>query len=195
MATSPAAVVLLVRHGQTALNAEGKLRGRADPDLDDVGVAQVRAAAAALRRFRIGRVVTSPLRRAVATASAIASASPGASAATLMTDAAFIDRDYGPWTAHVKAEVVGQWGSLDAAPGVEPAADLLARARGGLNRHAASGATVAIVTHDAVIRSILADLRPGIDPTVDTASWAVLRRDEAGWNVESFDNIAGTTPP
>ena len=32
--------VLLVRHGRTVLNAENRLRGRLDPELDDVGRAE-----------------------------------------------------------------------------------------------------------------------------------------------------------
>ena len=32
--------VFLARHGRTALNAEGRLRGLSDPPLDDVGLAE-----------------------------------------------------------------------------------------------------------------------------------------------------------
>ena len=64
--------VLLVRHGRTALNAENRLRGRLDPDLDEVGRAEVQAIAAELAAMKPTRVVSSPLRRAVQTAEAIA---------------------------------------------------------------------------------------------------------------------------
>lgn len=186
MTTLGPARVLLVRHGRTVLNAEGRLRGHADPELDDVGVAQVRATAAALRSYPIAAVVTSPLRRAVATGAAIAAIA----GVGLVTDAAFTDRDYGPWTAHVKDDVIREWGSVDAAPGVEDAGAMLRRAVDGLARHARGDMTVAIVTHDAVIRAILASIKPGIDPVVETASWAVLNRDPTGWRITSFDNTA-----
>ena len=182
--------VLLVRHGRTLLNAEGRLRGHADPELDEVGAEQARATAQELRPYGVAAVTSSPLRRAVATADAIAVATGAARS----VDEAFIDRDYGAWTGEVKADVVGQWGSLDAAPGVEPAASVLARARDGLDRHYVAGATTAIVTHDAVIRALLGSIKAGIDPVVETASWAVLERVGDGWRIESFDNTADSRP-
>lgn len=47
MKTATPARVLLVRHGRTALNAEGRLRGLADPELDDIGRQRAGATAAA----------------------------------------------------------------------------------------------------------------------------------------------------
>ncbi len=186
MTTSTPARVLLVRHGRTALNAEGRLRGHADPELDEVGVAQVQAVAAALRVYPIVQVVTSPLQRAVATGAAIAEAA----GVGLVTDESFTDRDYGPWTTHVKVDVIREWGRVDAAPGVEDAAAMLRRAMDGLARRARDQMTVVIVTHDALIRAILSSIKPRIDPIVETASWAVLNRDETGWHITSFDNTA-----
>lgn len=184
--------VLLVRHGQTALNAEGRLRGLADPELDDTGIAQAHATAQALQPLRLREVLSSPLRRAVTTAQIIARAS-GISADV---DPAFNDRDYGPWTGHVKTEVIRQWGSVDAAPGVEAASIVLTRAMHALNAfaHAAeSGHPIAVVTHDAVIRPILASIQPGISPIVETGSWAELAHTNDGWEVLSFDNTAPTS--
>jgi probable phosphoglycerate mutase len=62
-------VLILVRHGRTAANASGLLLGRADPPLDEVGVAQAAGVAAELRD--VYRVVTSPLARTRATAEAL----------------------------------------------------------------------------------------------------------------------------
>jgi broad specificity phosphatase PhoE len=39
--TAVADRVYLARHGRTALNAEGRLRGLSDPPLDEVGIAEV----------------------------------------------------------------------------------------------------------------------------------------------------------
>ena len=71
-ASSTAGQLLLVRHGQTPLNADGRLRGHLDPDLDAVGLAEVTALARALAPMRLVRILSSPLRRAMATAEAIA---------------------------------------------------------------------------------------------------------------------------
>lgn len=63
-------VVVLVRHGRTAWNAERRFQGRADQPLDDVGRAQV--AGLSVLRGRFDAVYTSPLRRARETAEVFA---------------------------------------------------------------------------------------------------------------------------
>ena len=55
----------LVRHGRTALDADGRLRGHLDPPLDEVGRAEVEDLAIVLASLRPSRIVTSPLLRAV----------------------------------------------------------------------------------------------------------------------------------
>lgn len=67
--------IYLCRHGRTVLNAAGVLRGRLDPDLDEVGRAQADALAERLTgrgTEKPIRVVSSPLRRAVHTATPLA---------------------------------------------------------------------------------------------------------------------------
>jgi broad specificity phosphatase PhoE len=59
-------VLVLVRHGRTAANAERRLQGRLDLPLDDVGLAQVAGLAGWLGRP--DRVISSPLLRARQTA-------------------------------------------------------------------------------------------------------------------------------
>lgn len=64
----------LVRHGETAHNAAGLTMGQMDIPLNAEGEEQARQAAAWLRRFPIGRIVSSDLQRARATAQALADA-------------------------------------------------------------------------------------------------------------------------
>ncbi|MGZ5379251.1 MAG: histidine phosphatase family protein [Mycobacterium sp.] len=64
--------VTSVRHGETSLNADGRLRGLADPELNECGERQARAVAIAIAKGDADVVVSSPLRRAVHTAAAIA---------------------------------------------------------------------------------------------------------------------------
>jgi probable phosphoglycerate mutase len=66
-------VLILVRHGRTAANAEGRLQGRLDQPLDDVGTRQAAAVADLVRRSagEIDRVISSPLVRARQTAEAL----------------------------------------------------------------------------------------------------------------------------
>ena len=51
-------MLILVRHGRTAANAGGQMQGRVDNPLDEVGIEQAEAIAAALES--VDRVVTTP---------------------------------------------------------------------------------------------------------------------------------------
>lgn len=177
-------LLVLARHGRTALNAEGRLRGLANPPLDEVGEAEAERLATALAGFRFERVLSSPLERAVRTAAIVA----GAAGVPAASDARFNDRDYGPWTGHPKADVVAEFGSVDAATGVEPREEVLARVLPALDAVIAEGPLV-VVTHDAVIRPVLETIDPELRGlVVDTASWNLLERVGGGWVVLSTDN-------
>jgi broad specificity phosphatase PhoE len=185
---SPPLKVLLVRHGRTLLNAEGRLRGLANPELDETGVAEARETALALKPQHITRVLSSPLHRAATTAEIIASES----GLTNEVDPRFNDRDYGPWTGHIKEEVIKEWGSVDAAPGVEDLSIVRDRVMPALNSLAegADSGVIAIVSHDAVIRPILQSIQPGIEAEVENGSWAEISWDGHAWKVLSVDNTA-----
>jgi broad specificity phosphatase PhoE len=179
--------IVLVRHGRTTLNAADRLRGRLDPALDDIGREEVAALAAALQPLRPSRIVSSPLRRAVETAEAISARTD----VPITVDRRLIDRDYGPWAGQPPADIVAEWGSLDAAPGVEPAHAVISRARGVLDEHADGDGVVVLVSHDAVNRLLLAVLDPGLGEADDiaqrTACWNVLDRTDARWLVTTVD--------
>ena len=57
--------IYLVRHGETAFNADGRLRGRADPDLNAAGLGQAKSLASAFASAEPSTIVSSPLLRAV----------------------------------------------------------------------------------------------------------------------------------
>ena len=100
-------MLFVVRHGRTAANASGLLLGRLDPDLDELGVRQATAAAAALGS--VDRVVSSPLLRTRHTAEAFGR--------EVEVDDRWIEMDYGEfdgqpepggngvttWTGHRRA--------------------------------------------------------------------------------------------
>ena len=146
----------VIRHGQTQLNVDGRLRGLIDEPLDDAGHRQACALAELFASVPLARLVTSPLRRAWETAEPIARAT----AATLEIDDAFVDRNWGPWAGKPRGDVEIEFGTLDRAPGVEPAGAVASRviiaARDLVNR--AGDDAVAIVAHDAVNRALLARL-------------------------------------
>ena len=64
--------LLLIRHGETAWNAERRLQGHLDIPLNSAGMRQSHALATALKSERLDAIVCSDLQRARQTASAIA---------------------------------------------------------------------------------------------------------------------------
>ena len=87
--------IVLIRHGQTAWNegAGERLRGRAEIELDEEGARQAQATAATVARWEVAAVYSSPLKRAVRTASILAE--PLGLEAKPMEG--LIDIDYGKW--------------------------------------------------------------------------------------------------
>ena len=178
--------VYLARHGQTALNADGRLRGLSDPPLDAVGFAEVKRLADALAGYSPTVVITSPLQRAVATAEAI-----GAAARTpVVVDKRLNDRDYGPWTGQPRAEVEQRFGDVDHAPGVEPAAAVGARALAAwteLTSEHDDGPLV-MVSHDAFNTALLRALDPALETIAQrTACYNQLSRVGGRWQVDFYD--------
>jgi broad specificity phosphatase PhoE len=80
-------MLVLIRHGRTQWNAERRLAGRTDVELDDVGREQARAAGTSLRD--VSELRTSPLVRARETAQLLGT---GLEA---IVDESFIELDYG----------------------------------------------------------------------------------------------------
>ncbi len=152
-------LLYLARHGRTALNASGVLRGRLDPDLDAVGRQEARRLGDALASSGITTVVSSPLSRAVQTAEAIASPL----GITVRVDPRLVDRDYGRWAGSSIEEIEAEWGSVDDAPGVEPATEVRARGLEVLEElRREDRATCVVVSHDALNRAVLCALEPSL---------------------------------
>ncbi|HLH28774.1 MAG TPA: histidine phosphatase family protein, partial [Acidimicrobiales bacterium] len=80
-------MLILVRHGESTANAEGRLLGRLDAPLTARGLAQARA----LAPFVAGatRLLSSPLGRAVGTAEALGTGLP------VEVDERWVEIDYG----------------------------------------------------------------------------------------------------
>jgi probable phosphoglycerate mutase len=72
MCDPPAVQLLVIRHGETAWNREGRIQGHRDSPLTARGLAQARAAAARLARERIDALYSSDLGRAQRTAQEVA---------------------------------------------------------------------------------------------------------------------------
>lgn len=94
--------LFLVRHGETAENAQMRYLGRRDEPLTDTGRRQADQAAAALSSFPMRAVYTSPLMRASETAVRIQKAC----GAMLQTDARLMEGSFGRWEGLRRDEVI-----------------------------------------------------------------------------------------
>lgn len=156
---TPSLTLLLIRHGETALNAEARFRGHRDIDLNDRGRQQAEALARGLpRSFPINHIYSSPLKRCLQTAQPLATALGLA----VVAEPRLIDLDYGEWQGRLIAEVAEQFPQDYAAwlagdlsfrfPGGEPLGAPAERLRSFIDyvveRH--QGEMVAVVTHNVL---------------------------------------------
>ncbi len=182
--------IILVRHGRTALNAQGRMRGHADVPLDEVGIEEARRAAASLSGIAAASLRTSPLARARQTAAAVGRA-VGLEA---VVDDRLEDLDHGDWEgvspeeasrSHPRPWAAFRSFPLDARPpGGESLAELERRLRELLIGDLAGEEEPAIlVTHELPIRLLLARLAGSgnasfWEPRLPTG--AVVRLDRGG---------------
>ena len=147
--------ILIVRHGQSVWNAQGRWQGQADPPLSDLGHRQARTAAAALPSFDV--LVSSTLQRAHQTAAGI-SETTGIQPVRL--DPRLMERDAGEFSGLTRPEIEARFpGYLDAGrwpEGWEYDDDLVRRVRSGLDDLAAdhAGQTIVVVSHGGVIYAL-----------------------------------------
>jgi len=156
--------LLLVRHGESTWNAEGRWQGQADPPLSPAGAGQARAAVAALDDLEIDAVWSSDLTRAADTAAILAG--PDRSA---HLEPRLRERDIGAWAGLTLRELEAThpgWAEDGWRPdGWEADAAVAARAFPALAELAAlvrPGAVGLVVSHGGLIRAIEAQL--GGDP-------------------------------
>ena len=63
--------IYVTRHGQTDWNVQGKTQGRADIELNEVGIKQAKQTKEELKNIDIDLIICSPLKRAKKTAEII----------------------------------------------------------------------------------------------------------------------------
>jgi probable phosphoglycerate mutase len=163
--------LLLVRHGQSLWNAEGRWQGWLDVPLTADGEAQAQARGEALvaAGIVVPTIFTSDLLRARRTAEIIAAVT----GAALVVDERLRERNGGDWQGHTAAEIDERWpgardqwrrGELHAPPGGESDDEVLARFDAALADVMAATDDehdALIVTHGGVLRIIA--FRAGAD--------------------------------
>jgi broad specificity phosphatase PhoE/ribonuclease HI len=161
--------IILVRHGETALTAQGRYSGRGDVPLSEQGEAQAMAAGGRVAGLvrDVAAVVPSPLSRCRRTAELSAAALGGVDV-TVMPD--LIECDFGEWEGLTFAEARERWPEAMAAwldsprvapPGGESFEAVARRARAAMGTvlRAYPAEVVVVVSHVSPIKQILRDAR------------------------------------
>ena len=181
--------VVLLRHGRTALNADGRLRGRLDPPLDEIGRDEARAAARHLAHRGVVRILSSPLTRARETARAVSDAT----GVPVQIDERLADRDYREFSGSAVDDLLRDFGMLDAVPGIESRGSVAARSQRVLEEHGrVDEGVVVLVSHDAVIGILLEEL--GVDPhrlAIPTGSLSTVSLRGDHWGVDAIGSTPG----
>ncbi|MFZ9849089.1 MAG: histidine phosphatase family protein [Vulcanococcus sp.] len=178
-AKGPGPRLLLVRHGETDWNRQGRFQGQIDIPLNSNGRAQADAAGDYLQRLSFDRAYTSSMARPRQTAEGILKHHPGV---PLTSVPHLVEIGHGEWEGCLEEEIADQWAQLLAdwkrapetvqMPGGETIHDVWERSLEGWNRIAASldaEETALVVAHDAVNKTILCALL-GLSPA---DIWAV----------------------
>lgn len=149
--------ILVIRHGETDWNAEGRLQGTMDTPLNSQGIRQARAAAQTLKKHDIRIIYASPLLRARITAEIISEAI----GVPIVFREELREKDFGAMQGLRLDEIHALYGDqtwaqkslLDAAPpGGESNRDVLQRLKPVIEEIQELGQRVLIVTHGAVAR-------------------------------------------
>jgi probable phosphoglycerate mutase len=165
-------MLLLIRHGQTDQNAQGRFISDTDAPLNAMGRAQARNVAAVLADFPIDRIVSSPRQRCLETAAAIAESN--VSNATVTVDERLVELGLGsiegltPLDIDQRgdSDVFRAWRQGDPPrypTGAETFEDAALR-MGAVFAEATSdpGAVVALVGHSHALRILLATCVLGV---------------------------------
>lgn len=156
----------LIRHAESTWNADGRWQGQSDPPLSERGEAQARELGCRLTDAPIARIVSSDLTRAAQTARALGDAL----GLTPEHDARLREIEAGSWAGLNIAEIEARdgdalahfrSGDVDARVGGGESRRMAAnRAAAALRELRASSpdASLAVVTHGGVVRSLFPDV-------------------------------------
>jgi probable phosphoglycerate mutase len=195
--------IILVRHGETAWNAEGRIQGHLDIALNDIGLAQAAAVGSRLRRERFDAIYSSDLARAFETARPIVNGADR----IITRDARLRERHLGILQGLTGEEAMaGQphaWHVFKARHVAEPLEDgeslgaFATRALEFLDRLVAlhPGGRVIVVTHGGVLdaayrRAMAMPLSAPRDFPIYNASINVLRHGSGEWKIESWADVS-----
>jgi probable phosphoglycerate mutase len=194
----PGCRLLLVRHGETDWNREGRFQGQIDIPLNAHGLAQAEAARAFLAPVPLQRAYSSDMSRPLRTAEVVLGSHPGV---PLTTCRGLREIGHGLWEGRLESEIAAGWPDLLAAwkrtpetvqmPEGETIGGVSERSLQAWNRIVAGldpQETVLVAAHDAVNKTILCALL-GLTPA---DIWAIK---QGNGGVTVIDYPRGATAP
>lgn len=159
--------LILIRHGETFWNAEGRLQGQSDSPLTPRGIAQAQAVARRLRHETFSALYASHLQRVLDTAAPVAAMSGH----TVQVDPRLQERAYGIFEGLTHAEASVQHAAVYheyqtnlspdfAIPQAESTSQMLARGLTVLTELAERhpGERIVIVSHGSFLRVMLSHM-------------------------------------
>lgn len=185
--------IILIRHGETTWNIEGRYQGQEDTPLSPRGIAQGKRAAEALKDIPIDVCIASPLSRARDTCRFAADFH----GLPVLTDERLTEISHGAWEGVLAEEIAARYPkefrlwhtrpNLVQMPGGENLEDVRRRARAAFDDIAAKydGKTVLAAAHDAVNKVILCDILG-----LSMAHFWQIKQDNACINVIEYDKGA-----
>ena len=167
MASGTVTTVFLIRHGETAWNAEHRIQGRLDVPLSKTGVWQAGRLAERLASEAIDAIISSDLARAWMTGAPLAAAR----GLQMVSEPRLRERVFGIFEGKTLDEIAVQhpeefaaWRARDVdwgMPGGESGIDFIGRVLEAMQQIALSyvGRTVAVVTHGGVLDVVYRNAR------------------------------------
>ncbi len=182
--------IILARHGETEWNKEEVFRGTVDVALNETGIRQAQLLAEYLSDARIEAVYSSPLKRALKTAEAIA----GYHRLEVKTAPGLIDLDFGEWQGLPHREVRDKYAELYqewannpgrvTMPGGESLNDVRKRAAGVVDEVIAGyEGTVVLVSHRVVNKVLICALLG-----LDNSHFWNIRQDTCAITTFGYEN-------
>jgi broad specificity phosphatase PhoE len=186
-------VALLMRHGETAWNREGRVMGRQPVDLDEAGREQVALAVPLAQMLAPDLIVSSPLPRAVQSAEIVAR---GVGGIDILTDDRLEEVRYGFWEGMTYHQLIKEESYItyckapleSLTPGGETIAQVQARGVAAVDAAVTThrGKRLLFISHGDIIRTVLCHYM-----RLDLRHFQRLRIDNAAFSgVEISDDFA-----
>lgn len=198
--------LILIRHGETLWNKEGRIQGTTDIELSETGIEQARRLALSLKDSEIGTIHASPLKRAYRTAEIINSFH----GRKIEVHPELMEMDQGDFEGlsfqelmACEKEFIHRWVADPASvrmPRGESLAELQDRVWPPVEKIIAAGKNALVVAHNFTIAAILCRIRnislsEFRSTCVDTASRTVIRFGDGRANIDLMNDRSHLMTP